>query len=261
MLPSMSSAFTVVAKAGGSGEGAENTCEAIAAALTARPPPWARLAVEVDLRLSADGKLVALHDATLERTTNGGGSVRELPLARLRELRAGPGKERIPLFEEVSELVGDHDLVVDVHDRDVAIVEALLCARQRLPLAARQRVILASEHEGVVQAARRLDPSLRSAASPREAWRKLLLGRLRLERWAPRGHTWMVPVRHRGFEVVTQRFAESARQVGDEVWGYVVDEAPETERLRRLGLTGCFTTRPRALCVGLSSPAEPTSSA
>jgi len=255
MLPSMSSAFTVVAKAGGSAEGAENTCEAIAAALTAPPPPWAQLAIEVDLRLSADDKLVALHDATLERTTNGVGSVRELPLVRLRELHAGPGKERIPRFEEVSELVGEHDLVIDLHDRDVAAVEALLRARERLPLAARQRMILASEHEGIVQAARRLDPGLRSAASPREAWRKLLLGRLHLERWAPRGHTWMVPVRHRGIEVVTQRFAESARHVGDEVWAYVVDEAPETERLRRLGATGCFTTRPRALCTGLSSPA------
>lgn len=255
MLPAMSSAFTVVAKAGGSGEGAENTCEAIAAALTARPPPWARLAIEVDLRLSADGRLVALHDATLERTTDGVGSVRALPLARLRELRAGPGSERIPLFEEVSEVVGEHDLIVEAHDRDVAVAEALVHARQRLPPAASQRVILASEHEVVVQAARRLDPGLRSAASPREAWCKLLLEWLRLGRWAPRGHTWMVPVRHRGLQVVTQRFAENARQDGDEVWGYIVDEAPETERLRRLGATGCFTTRPRALCTELRARA------
>jgi glycerophosphoryl diester phosphodiesterase len=100
----------------------------------------------------------------------------------------------------------------------------------------------------VVQAVRCLEPSLRTAASPREAWRKLLLERVRLERWAPRGHTWMVPVRHRGLEVVTRRFVHSARQAGDDVWPYVVDTAAEAKRLLSLGSTGCFTSRPQSLC-------------
>jgi len=222
MLAGVSSSFTIVAKAGGSGEGAENTCSAIGGALLAMPPRWARLAIEVDVRLSADGRLVVLHDATLERTSNGTGSVRGLTLVRLRELRVGAGREPIPLLEEVSEQVGDHALVIDVHDAELAAARALVQVLQRLPLRARQRVIVASEHERVVQATRGLDASLATAASPREAWSKLLLERVRLERWAARGHTWMVPVRHRGIEVVTRRFAHSARRAGDEVWPYVV---------------------------------------
>lgn len=252
MFAGVSSPFTIIAKAGGSGEGAENTCAAIAAALAVAPPEGTRLAVEVDVRLSADGVLVALHDATLERSTNGVGRVRELSLRRLRELRVGPRQEWIPLLEEVSEQVGEHELVVEAQDADALAAQALVRCLQRLTVRARQRVIVASEHTAVVRAVRGLDPSLRTAASAREVWRKLICTRLGLGRWAPRGHTWMVPARHRGLEVVTPGFTEGVRRGGDELWVYVVDDAAEAHRLRRLGASGCFTTRPRALCEELA---------
>jgi glycerophosphoryl diester phosphodiesterase len=252
MFPDVSSPFTIVAKAGGSGEGPENTCAAIAAALAVVPPEGARLAIEVDVRLSADGMLVALHDATLERSTDGVGRVRELPLRRLRELRVGPRREWLPLLEEVSEQVGEHQLVVEAQDADVRAAQALVRCLGRLPARARQRVIVASEHGRVVRAVRGLDPSLRTAASAREAWQKLICARLGLGRWAPCGYTWMVPARHRGLEVVTARFAESVRRGGDQLWVYVVDDASEARRLRALGAHGCFTTRPRALCAELA---------
>jgi len=257
MLPTVSSAFVMIAKAGGSAEGAENTLSAIAAALAVSPPGWARLALEIDVRLSADGALVAHHDATLERTTNGKGLVRAQPFERLRQLSAGPGGEPMPRLEEVYERIGDHELVVELHDSEPIVVHELVRTLARLPPAARQQLILASEHTGVVRALRDLDPGLRTAATAPEAWRKLLLERLRLERWAPRGHVWMVPARHRGVQVVTRRFAESAARAGDDVWVFVVDDAQEALRLRRLGASGCFTTRPRALCRALQAVAGP----
>lgn len=248
----MSSSFTIVAKAGGSGEGHENTCAAIESALTAAPPTWARLAIEIDVRLSADGMLVALHDATLENN-RGGERVRALSLQRLRELRSLRERAPVPLLEEVSEVVGEHELVVEAKDDDLEEARTLVRCLGRLPTRARQRVIVASEHTRIVHAVRSLDSSLRTAASAREAWLKLMCRPLPLARWAPRGHTWMVPARHRGFEIVTRRFAESVRRSGDELWVYVVEGAAEAQRLRVLGASGCFTTRPRALCVELSS--------
>jgi glycerophosphoryl diester phosphodiesterase len=56
--------------------------------------------VEVDLQASADGVLVALHDADLSQSTNGTGFVYSYPLAELQQLDAGEG-ERIPTAEEV----------------------------------------------------------------------------------------------------------------------------------------------------------------
>ena len=55
--------------------------------------------VEFDVRRSSDGALVLVHDRTVDRTTNGQGSVESLPLSVLRGLDAGGG-ERVPLLEE-----------------------------------------------------------------------------------------------------------------------------------------------------------------
>jgi len=63
--------------------------------------------VELDLRRSADGQVVVMHDRTVDRTTNGKGKVSKLKLARLRRLDAGRHRgdgfagERIPTLAEV----------------------------------------------------------------------------------------------------------------------------------------------------------------
>lgn len=57
---------------------------------------------ECDVHLSADGEVVVIHDATLERTTDGAGPVAPRSAAELRALRLrGAGEERVPLLAEV----------------------------------------------------------------------------------------------------------------------------------------------------------------
>ncbi|MFI5690976.1 glycerophosphodiester phosphodiesterase [Kribbella sp. NPDC051586] len=56
--------------------------------------------IELDLRVTADGELVIMHDATVDRTTSGSGEVASLTLAELRALDAGLG-EQIPTWSEV----------------------------------------------------------------------------------------------------------------------------------------------------------------
>jgi glycerophosphoryl diester phosphodiesterase len=55
--------------------------------------------IECDVRQTRDGHLVMMHDATVDRTTDGSGPVAELTLARMRELKAG-GKEPVPTLAE-----------------------------------------------------------------------------------------------------------------------------------------------------------------
>jgi len=66
--------------------------------------------IETDLHLTSDGALVCIHDATLDRTTNGNGSVAEKSLAELKQLSASYGRpefeaERIPTLDEVIRLL------------------------------------------------------------------------------------------------------------------------------------------------------------
>ena len=70
--------------------------------------------IECDVHLSSDGRLVVIHDHTLERTTNGSGLVRDFTAAELRKLDAGEG-EKIPLLQEVIELaLGKVGLVIEL---------------------------------------------------------------------------------------------------------------------------------------------------
>jgi len=70
--------------------------------------------IECDVHLSSDGRLVVIHDHTLERTTNGTGLVKDHSAAELRKLDAGEG-EKTPLLQEVVELaLGKVGLVIEI---------------------------------------------------------------------------------------------------------------------------------------------------
>jgi glycerophosphoryl diester phosphodiesterase len=73
----------------------ENTLAAFRAAIDAGAA-W----LEFDVRATRDGRLVVLHDATVDRTTGGSGAIASLTLEQARALDAGNG-ERIPTVDEV----------------------------------------------------------------------------------------------------------------------------------------------------------------
>ena len=73
--------------------------------------------IELDVMLTKDRKMVVIHDATLERTTDGRGPVSNYTFQKLKELDAGSwfhprfAGERLPALEEVLDLVSDRTLV------------------------------------------------------------------------------------------------------------------------------------------------------
>lgn len=89
--------------------------------------------IEIDLQRTADGVAVALHDDTVDRTTDGSGPVGHFALARLRTLDAGRwfhplfAGERIPTLAEVLTLCkGRARVYLDgVHGNGAAIARAL----------------------------------------------------------------------------------------------------------------------------------------
>ena len=76
--------------------------------------------IELDVTLSKDGKLVIIHDYTVDRTTNGSGRVKELTLADLKKLDAGSWKgsrfkgELIPTLKEVLEIM-PYNIWLNIH--------------------------------------------------------------------------------------------------------------------------------------------------
>ena len=94
----------------------ENTMEAFRAAVELGVDQ-----IELDVRVTRDGELVIIHDATVDRTTNGTGKVCDKLLSELKALDAGSHKgaefkgAKIPTFREFMEYIKDHPtMTVDI---------------------------------------------------------------------------------------------------------------------------------------------------
>ncbi len=114
-------------------------------------------AIELDLHLSKDGALVVMHDAEVDRTTDGRGAIADLTLAELRGLDAGQG-ERVPLFEEVLDAVRSP---LQAEIKNVAAAQALAEVMHRRDLAG--RVEVSSFHDEAVAEIASLVPGVRTA--------------------------------------------------------------------------------------------------
>ena len=114
----------VIAHRGGASLGPENSLMAIERAIALGVD-----AVEVDVRLSADGHVVVMHDKSVNRTTDGKGCVNGLSLAQLKKfslLDAVGNKtgERIPALDEVLGLVaGRCRVLIEIKDNDSRGIE------------------------------------------------------------------------------------------------------------------------------------------
>ena len=97
----------IFAHRGASAHAPENTLAAFELALQQGAD-----AIELDVKLTVDGHVVVIHDATVDRTTGARGRVKDLSLAELRALSAGSffashfSTEKIPMLEEVFEVLG-----------------------------------------------------------------------------------------------------------------------------------------------------------
>jgi len=89
--------------------------------------------VEIDVRRTADGVYVLMHDETLRRTTNGRGRVGETTLAEIKSLilmhGIYPTPHRVPTLLEAFEAARDR-VIIDVDPKDVDIEEIAFLARQ-----------------------------------------------------------------------------------------------------------------------------------
>ncbi|MET8808229.1 glycerophosphodiester phosphodiesterase family protein [Streptomyces sp. NPDC004546] len=184
--------------------------------------------IELDLHLSKDGALVVMHDAEVDRTTDGTGPIADKTLAELRSLDAGLG-ERVPVFEEVLDAVRTP---LQAEIKDVAAARALAAVMHERDLVG--RVEVSSFHDDAVAEITRLVPGVRTA---------LIGGRYGtdiVERAVAVGAaTVCLNIRRLTLEIV-----EHARKSGLRVIGWVVNTQDHLRLVRALELDGATTDFP-----------------
>lgn len=195
--------------------------------------------LETDVHATADGVLLAFHDHTLDRVTDGSGTVARLPWSTVSRARIG-GLEPIPRLEDV--LGSWPDIRVNVDVKEAGAVGPLVASLQRTR--AVDRVCVASFSQ------RRL-AAVRAAVGPRLCTSLSRRGVARLRaaaihpcahRLAPRDVPCaQVPDRLGGLRVVTPGLVRLAHQRGQRVHVWTVDHAEDISRLLDLGVDGIMT--------------------
>jgi glycerophosphoryl diester phosphodiesterase len=260
---------------GGAWESPSSTLHAIRHAVAA-----GATGVELDVHATADGELVVCHDATVDRTTAGSGTIASFTLEELRQMDFSywwiPGADVTPgrpddeypcrgrapddvsfaiatLRQVLEEFPG---VVLNLDIKQTAPVVAPYeetLARLLAEFGRTDDVIVASFLDPATDTFRRFAPSVPTSAgtiATAEAWRAVQEGSPMPDIAAV---AYQVPERQGDLVVVDQRFVDAAHRSGKAVHVWTVNDTESMERLIGLGVDGIISDLPTTLCDVLSS--------
>lgn len=245
----------IVAHRGAPSERPENTLAAFEVAVDAGAK-----AVEFDVRVTADGQVVVMHDATLDRTTDGSGLIREQSLAEVLAVGIGGPEGRtytVPtLHETLAQLSGRAAVDVEIKnvpgdpDFDPEIELAVELVHRALDDVAFVGDVMVSS----------FNP--RSIAASREARPDIPTGLLTnvdvdaaaaLHFASEQGHTWVLPFADRLVEQ-GDGFVDAVHAAGVLLGTWIVDDIERARTLLAAGVDAVATNEARAIvsaCVDL----------
>jgi len=241
----------LVAHRGLSARFPENTMAAFRAAADAGAEM-----LELDVGLSADGRVVVLHDATLERTTPGSGELSAQPWSALLELDAGSwfapefAAERLPLLSQVLDELATRiainieikpEAVESTPDGGIEDKVVALVRERRL----QDRVVVSSFAPVAVARVEKLEPAIRTAV--------LYHTELDFDA-ATLVELYRADGLHCSRRHVTADVVRQLHERGLYVGVYTVNDADDLRRMRSLGVDAVFVDDVEAARRSLTAP-------
>ena len=238
----------VFAHRGGAGLTPENTIAAFDRGLALGAD-----GIEFDVHLSKDGVPVIIHDATVDRTTDGTGAVADLTAAELGALDAGyrfdeAGGFRwrgraggVPTLETMLARYGGQRLIVELKTPEPGLARLVLDMIRGAGLGA--RVTVGSFHDAALQTVRAYAPEIRTGATTAEI-KAALTGELSALGAPLPFEAFQVPLVFNGQPVVSEAFVRGARAAGAGFTVWIVNDPDDIRRLLGWGVNGIITDRP-----------------
>ena len=245
----------VFAHRGGGGLFPENTLEAFDYS--------AKMGVdflELDVHSTADGKLVVMHDASVDRTTDGRGKVSELTLAELKKLDAGylftndggktfPFRGRgitIPTLHEIFDAFPQMKFNVEPKQAFPSITKPMCeMIRERKMT---DKVIVGSFRQTAINEFRAFCPEVATSGTPAEVSEFLAMYKTGIAAsYTPPMQALQVPVNAGFLNVVSKDFVEAAHRQNLQVHVWTINDADEMRNLIEIGVDGIMTDYPDRL--------------
>ncbi len=230
----------------------ENTLSAFRAAISARADM-----IELDARQARDGAVVAIHDATVDRTTDSHAAVCDMTLPELQALDAGSSfdgrfaGERIPTLDQVLDLVERAPTSLCIEIKAAGEQEGAQAAQAVAQVIqarrAEQRAVAYVEWPGVVSQIKRISPSLAVGLDAElgpgcSAWDLA-------SQALSSGASFLAHPYHS----LTDEIVELAHRHGLGVWVWTVDEPVDWNRMLDLNVDGIMTNSAGRLRTWLES--------
>jgi len=149
-----------IAHRGASGNAPENTCSAFSKAIELKAD-----VIELDVHLTKDKKIVVIHDATINRTSNGIGFVHLMTLKELRKYNynktnKSKKKELIPTLEDALKTIGNKaytivELKLSIKNNEKIVLDIINQSKNK------NNIWLHTSHKSIIKNVRKLDKNIR----------------------------------------------------------------------------------------------------
>lgn len=202
--------------------------------------------IEMDARLTQDGQIVIMHDPTIDRTTNGKGTVRDLRLKEILGLDAGIKKgvvfenERVPMLEQVfAELGGKLLLNIELCNYDEG--DNRLLANQTVELIEKYKlvdsVIISSFRFNNLVYVKDKNPNISCGLLAKQGLLGLFARNLL-------NHSVSVDALHPYYTDASAGLIRKEQQCGRKVRAWTVNDPKDIRQLSELGVDAIFTDDP-----------------
>ena len=194
--------------------------------------------IELDVHVCKTGELIVIHDFTVDRTTNGSGTVSELTLSEIKALRIN-GHIEVPTLEEVLELVGKKGLInIELKGRHTAKPVSHLI----------EKYILEKEYkyeDFIVSSFQREELEMMYLINP-----KVHLGVLsqasvtQALEWAT---AFSAKAIHPHFSLLTEENVQKTEEQGFKIYTWTINETEDIERIKTYNIDGIITDFPERI--------------
>lgn len=226
-------AFLKIGHRGACGYEPENTLRSFSKAIT-----MGVNAIELDVYCCKSGELVVIHDDTVNRTTNGTGSVQEKNLTELKQLDAGKG-EQIPMLAEVFDLV-NRQVIINIELKGKGTAQAVA-----------QLITKYVDNHGwtwsdfIVSSFNHYELQAFAQACPDVSIAALIDGiSLGYAKFGSKLNADAVAV---SADFINQAFVDDTHARGMRIYVYTVNDLAEISRIKKLGVDGIFSDYPDRL--------------
>jgi glycerophosphoryl diester phosphodiesterase len=246
----------VLAHQGGEGQWPSNTLLAFQNAARAGAD-----VLDTDMHLTKDGVLILMHDETVDRTTDGAGAIRDLPLAEIKQLDAaydfslddgrtypyrGQGIT-VPTLEELFQAFPDKRFGIEIKQTEPIESAKRFCALIR-QYQMQDKILVSSFRQENMDAFRKECPEVATSATENEVKLFYVLHLLGMTRaFTPSYSSFQVPEESGGIYLLTPQFISAARERNLPIVPWTINEEADLQHMIDLGVDGINTDYPDRL--------------